>query len=150
MDPLSIAASVAGLITISTQILGIISTVKSKNNKELDSLSREVATVRGILCQIQQIIQFQSAKPTKSSEWLDALSTTLDDCGDLYLALQKELQGLSSTSKFESLRKKVKWTLKEKDIQETLRKLESYKLSLDLLLSVQTRCVSWHVLRNDG
>lgn len=139
MDPLSIAASVAGLITISTQILGIISTVKSKNNKELDSLSREVTAVRGVLCQIQQIIQFQSAKPTKSSEWVDALNATLDDCGDLYLSLQKELQGLCYHSKFDALKKKVKWTLKEKDILETLRKLESYKLSLDLLLSVQTR-----------
>lgn len=139
MDPLSIAASVAGLITISTQILGIISTVKSKNNKELDSLTREVTAVRGILCQIQQIIQFQSAKPTKSSEWLDALNATLDDCGDLYLGLQKQLEGLSYHSKFDALKKKVKWTLKEKDILEALRKLESYKLSLDLLLSVQTR-----------
>lgn len=139
MDPLSIAASVAGLITISTQILGIIITVKSKNNKELDSLSREVTAVRGILCQIQRIIQFQSTKPIKSSEWLDTLNDTLDDCGDLYLGLQKELQGLSYHSKFDALKKKVKWTLKEKEILETLRRLESCKLSLDLLLSVQTR-----------
>lgn len=139
MDPLSIAASVAGLITISTQIVGIISSVKQKNNQELELLSREVVAARGILCQIQGIVQFQSAKPTKSSEWLDALNSTLDDCGDTYLVLQKQLQGLSSTSKLDSLKKKVKWTLKEKDIQEILRKIQSYKLSLDLLLSVQTR-----------
>ncbi|KAJ5825999.1 hypothetical protein N7474_003137 [Penicillium riverlandense] len=138
MDPLSLAASLAGVITTSTQILGIINTVNSKNNEELDSLSREVTAVRAILFQIQRIIQLQSAKPTKSSEWLEALNDTLDDCGDLYLGLQKELQGLSYHSKFDALKKKIKWTLKEKNILETLRKLESYKLSLDLLLSVQT------------
>lgn len=142
MDPLSIAASVAGLITISTQILGIISSLKSKNNKELESLVREVTAVRGILCQIQGIVQFQSTKSSKNSEWLDTLNTTLDDCGDTYLGLQKELQGLSSVSKLDSLKKKVKWKLKEDDIQEILRKIESYKLSLDLLLSVQTRSAS--------
>jgi hypothetical protein len=139
MDPLSVAASLAGLITISTQIISIIHTIKSKNNKELDSIFREVQAVRGILCQIQQIVQFQSTKETKNSEWLDALNSTLDDCGDTYLQLQKSLQGLVSTSKLAALKKKVKWTLKEKDIHDLLRKVESYKLSLDLLLSVQTR-----------
>ncbi|KAJ6131825.1 hypothetical protein N7471_007040 [Penicillium samsonianum] len=138
MDPLSIAASLAGLITISTQIVGIIQTINSKNNKELDSLSREVHAVRGILSQIQQIVQFQSAKAAKNSEWLNALNTTLDDCGDTYLQLEKSLKGLVSSSRLEALKKKVKWTLKEKDIQDSLRKVESYKLSLDLLLSVQT------------
>ena len=34
MDPLSIAASLAGLITIPTQIVGIIHAINSKNNKE--------------------------------------------------------------------------------------------------------------------
>jgi hypothetical protein len=141
MDPLSVAASLAGLITISTQIVSIIHTIKSKNNKDLESLSREVHAVRGILSQIQQIVQFQSTKASKNSEWLDALSATLDDCGDTYLQLQKSLQGLVSSSRLEALKKKVKWTLKEKDIQDSLRKVESYKLSLDLLLSVQTRYV---------
>ena len=141
MDPLSVAASLAGLITISTQIVIIIKGIKSKNKKELDSLSREVHAVRTILTQIQQIVQFQSAKPAKNSEWLDALSATLDDCGDTYLQLQKSLQGLVSSSRLEELKKKVKWTLKEKDLQDSLRKIESYKLSLDLLLSVQTRYV---------
>lgn len=141
MDPLSISASVAGLITISTQILSLIGAIKSKNNEGLKSLSREVVAVRGILCQIQQIIQFQSTKPTKSAEWLEALNNTLDNCGATYLTLQKELQGLQSNSKLDSLKMKVKWTLKENDIQDRLRSLESYKLSLDLLLSVQTRYV---------
>lgn len=139
MDPLSISASVAGLITISTQVLSIIGAIKSKNNKGLEALSREVVSVRGILCQIQQIIQFQSTKPTKSAEWLEALNNTLDNCGDTYLTLQKELQGLQSNSKLDSLKIKVKWTLKENDIQDMMRRLESYKLNLDLLLSVQTR-----------
>ncbi|CAG8111177.1 unnamed protein product [Penicillium nalgiovense] len=138
MDPLSIAASLAGLITISTQIVNIIHTVNTKNNKELDSLSREVHAVRGILSQIQQIVQFQSARAAKNSEWLNALNTTSDDCGDTYLQLEKFLKGLVSSSRLEALKKKVKWTLKEKEIQDSLRKVESYKLSLDLLLSVQT------------
>lgn len=142
MDPLSIAASLAGLITISTQIVNIIHIINTKNNKELDSLSREVHAVRGILSQIQQIVQFQSAKAAKNSEWLNALNTTLDDCGDTYLQLEKSLKGLVSSSRLEALKKKVKWTLKEKEIQDSLRKVESYKLSLDLLLSVQTRYVS--------
>jgi hypothetical protein len=141
MDPLSIAASLAGLITISTQIVSIIHAIKSKNNKELDSLSREVHAVRGILSQIQQIVEFQSTKAAKNSEWLGALNATLDDCGDTYLQLQISLQGLVSSSRLEALKKKVKWTLKEKDIQDSLRKVERYKLSLDLLLSVQTRYV---------
>ncbi|KAJ5688679.1 hypothetical protein N7462_003071 [Penicillium macrosclerotiorum] len=145
MDPLSISASVAGLITISTQILGIIGAVKSKNKKGLESISREVTTVRGILCQIQEIIQFQSTKPTKSAEWLDTLNTTLDDCGETYLSLQKDLQALVSSSKLTSLKMKVKWTLKESDIQDALRKLESYKLSLDLLLSIQTNTATTNI-----
>ncbi|OQE37355.1 hypothetical protein PENCOP_c010G07881 [Penicillium coprophilum] len=145
MDPLSVAASLAGLITISTQIINIIHTIKSKNNKELEALSREIHAVRGILSQIQQIVQFQSAKPAKNSEWLDALSATLDDCGDTYLQLQKSLQSLVSSSRLEALKKRVKWTLKEKDIQESLRKVESYKLSLDLLLSIQTSTTTTNI-----
>ncbi|CEJ54056.1 hypothetical protein PMG11_00381 [Penicillium brasilianum] len=145
MDPLSISASVAGLITISTQILSLIGAIKSKNNEGLKSLSREVVAVRGILCQIQQIIQFQSTKPTKSAEWLEALNNTLDNCGATYLTLQKELQGLQSNSKLDSLKMKVKWTLKENDIQDRLRSLESYKLSLDLLLSVQTSTTTTNI-----
>lgn len=139
MDPLSIAASIAGLITISTQIVGFISKVKSKTNDELDSMSREVGAVRGVLCQIQQIVQFQSARSTKDSEWLDALNATLNDCGDTYLELQKALQVLSPNAKVGALKNRVKLVLKEKDIQEFLRKVEGYKLSLNLLLSVQTR-----------
>ncbi|KAJ5157043.1 uncharacterized protein N7482_008143 [Penicillium canariense] len=145
MDPLSISASVAGLITISTQILGIIGTIKSKNNRGLETLSREVGAVRGILWHIQEIIQFQSTQPTKSAEWLDALNNTLDDCGDVYLTLRKDLEGLHSSSRLDSLKMKVKWTLKEKDIQDMLRRLESYKLSLDLLLSVQTSTTTTNI-----
>ncbi|KAJ5816525.1 hypothetical protein N7447_008758 [Penicillium robsamsonii] len=145
MDPLSVAASLAGLITISTQIVNIIYTIKSKNNKELHSLSREIHAVRGILSQIHQIVQFQSTKLAKNSEWLDALGATLDDCGDTYLQLQKSLQALVSSSRLEALKKKVKWTFKEKDIQDSLRKVESYKLSLDLLLSVQTSTTTTNI-----
>ncbi|KAJ5520255.1 hypothetical protein N7463_000708 [Penicillium fimorum] len=145
MDPLSVAASLAGLITISTQIVNIIYTIKSKNNKALDSLSSEIHAVRGILSQIQQIVQFQSTKPAKNSEWLDALSATLDDCGDTYLQLQKYLQALVPSSRLGALKKKVKWTLKEKDIQDSMRKVESYKLSLDLLLSVQTSTTTTNI-----
>lgn len=36
MGPFSVATSVAGPIIISSQVLGIISTVKSKYNKELN------------------------------------------------------------------------------------------------------------------
>jgi hypothetical protein len=138
MDPLSVAASVAGLITVSTQILDIISTLSS-SNKGLESVSRELSSVRGILCQIQQIVQFQSAKPKKNTEWLAALDALLNDCGDSCLELQNALQGLSSTSKLGALKNKVKWTMKEKDVLDMLRKIESHKLSLDLLLSAQTR-----------
>lgn len=43
-DPLSIAASVAGLITIGAQLLMIIESVQAKSSNELRTLFKEVGT----------------------------------------------------------------------------------------------------------
>ena len=138
-DPLSIAASVAGLITISSQLIVIIGNIRTKNNKELEDLSKEIHGMRSTLSQIQNLIQFQATRETKNEEWLDALNRTLCECGDTLLGLKKTTSSLVSSSKLESFKNKVKWAVKEKEIADAFRRLESYKVSLDLLLSIQTR-----------
>ena len=138
-DPLSIAASVAGLITIGAQLLTIIGSVQAKSSNELKTLSKEVGGVRDTLTQLQKIIQSHGINPSKDEGWLQALDSASCDCGDTFLGLQKILSGLVSTSKYEVVWKKIKWTVKEQEILEARRRLESYKSTLDLLLSIKTR-----------
>lgn len=138
-DPLSIAASLAGLITIGAQLLSIIGGIQAKSSKELDTLSKEVRGVRDTLTQLQNIIQSHSISLSKDEDWLQALNNASCECGDTFLGLQKLLSSLVSSSKYELVWKKIKWTVKEQEILEARRRLESYKSTLDLLLSIKTR-----------
>lgn len=138
-DPLSVAASVAGLITIAAQLLTIIGSIQAKSSDELTQLSKEVGGVRATLAQLQNIIQSHAISSSKDESWLLALNNASCDCGDTFLGLQKILSGLVSSSKYEAVWKKIKWTVKEQEILEARRRLESYKSTLDLLLSIKTR-----------
>jgi chromosome segregation ATPase len=137
-DPLSISASIAGLIGLATQVLSLIGNIKSKSSNELDALSREVSGMHATLLQLQKFVQSHSTKVQSDEEWLQALSNALNECGNTFLGLEKLLAGLVTEHSYQAIWKKLKWTLKDKDIQDAQRRLESYKATIDLLLSIHT------------
>jgi hypothetical protein len=114
-DPLSVAASVAGLLAFGGKILSITASISSKSPASMSLLTAELTNLRSVLLQIETLFHHHSSLPTRDEPWLIALQKALVDCGDTFLSLEELLKGLVPKGRHD-LWKKVKWTLKEADI----------------------------------
>ena len=153
-DPLSIAASVAGLISLSGQIISVLYTFAASATEARKSVTRilsEIKTMNAIFGQVQDFMWGVVDEPPDNSTLsmisLDHLVTTLTGCVLVYSKLEKHfsemagLAGLANISGLVVVWEKIKWAQKEPDILALLGELERHKSSLDLMLSIIQWCV---------
>lgn len=141
-DPLSVVASLGGLIMIGTRVSFVVSSfIESINSvpAQLKILSIELSTLVRVLTDLHSILH-------TSSEILDSvpglteseLSTVVSGC----LAILVELQGLvhkytsMTDGKLARTWKQFQWFQKEKEIDALIKGLEMYKLTLTLTLNI--------------
>lgn len=159
-DPLSIAASVAGLLTISYQVISGLTTSASAimhTPKSLQRVVAEVAAVNCILGEVQKLIAWQSDaerpnNPSLGLVQLDHLVTTLTGCVLVFSELEKHIDDLvgaesgssgSAGSKPRIVWERILWTRKENDIERLMDDLHRHKTSLSLILTI----IQWWVTR---
>ena len=154
-DPLSIAASVAGLITISAQIVGMAKEVfgKVKDAPEtMMQMREEVESMQPIFSQVQLLLNGSGKGVNHANLTMISvhnLMSTLTGCVIVYSKLEKkvnEVCGFNDPTTASALWKRagviadrVKWGLwRHEEVMCIIEDLQRQKRSLNLMVTIIT------------
>jgi hypothetical protein len=141
-DPLSVSASIAGLITAGVKISQVLAQVISKARnapKECRLVQLEVENIQTILGQLQLFLLGirRAARSRTSLILVDQVITTLATCVSTFSELDTFTEALKSDSDLNIL-DRLRWVAKDGEIKEIFARLESHKNSLNLMLTILT------------
>ena len=138
MDPLSVAASVAGLVSLTVQVAGTIgSYCKSVKDapKSVQEISQELVI---LLSALQQLENFLKSRPLKLSALNQSslLAGALVSCRDSINGIALKLHGPRQDGKFPTL-DRLKWPFGENEIQKRLEALRRCTSTFQFSLTVE-------------
>jgi hypothetical protein len=162
MDPLSIAASLAGLITITGQLVRFGFTFGSTvhdHQKEVQGITNEVVQLSGILHAIQPIVEdaerIRHTPPQTGCEGADVAGSLRNKrliipveeivaCENTMVEISQELGKVSlQAGKFWSnTAKRLHWSVKQAPLSTLLNRLERHKATFSLALSAHSTYVT--------
>ncbi|KAI0144646.1 Rho GTPase activation protein [Xylariaceae sp. FL1272] len=141
-DPLSVSASVVGLIGAGAKISQALAHVVSKARhapKECKNLRIEVDTIQAILSQLQLFLLGNRRAPRSRTSLIlvDQVIATLAACVTTFSELDIFTEALQSDHDLGIL-DRLRWVAKEGEVKDLLTRLESHKSSLNLMLMILT------------
>lgn len=141
MDPLSLAAAIAGLA-------GFVATVVSTTyaygsgvigaSKAQKSFLRELQHLRTTLQQLEGVVAEGDATSAKYPHVSAKLSSVVSECKTALEELHEKLQKKLDAGKVKSAMYRLTWPLTENDTLRTVEMLERYRGLFQLGLSVDT------------
>jgi hypothetical protein len=138
-DPLSIAASVASLLSItvgvSTMVSKFIALAKGER-KDIIACSNELSMLRGVLQRIQEIFLTCSDSHPLLQQSASILSR-IDECKDVLDDLLQKLSTPSSGNRFKSALQHLIWPLKNEETLRVLGVIHRYREMFHMLLSAE-------------
>jgi cell division control protein 24 len=147
-DPLSVAASVAGLISITVEAVKFLSPYVSaaKETPQVEAhVYSEVQSTQVILMGLQNLTKSLGSVKVQHAVLIgvDQIVAILTDGVLLYSELHKELQSLRAKDGMEKvpLRGRLQWVWKENTFITLLSRLQSFKSSMALVLMILQRYV---------
>ncbi|KAI1353081.1 Rho GTPase activation protein [Xylaria sp. FL0043] len=141
-DPLSVAASVLGIVSaaakISTVLAGIVKKAHDAPN-ECRKLQLEVDDIGSVLGQLQQFLLSRRRAPRSRTSLIlvDQVIATLAACVTTFSELDTFTEALQSESDL-NLLDRLRWVSKESELKTILMRIESHKSSLNLMLMILT------------
>ncbi|KAL8978025.1 MAG: hypothetical protein Q9205_006297 [Flavoplaca limonia] len=140
-DPLSVSASIAGLVTLADlvfrRIFKYVHAVKGAS-QEISALSSEVGALYGILnnlylvsCQLEDETLFSNARVNH----INSCTQTLEK---LRIILDKDSTSSSSMERMESIKRKLHWPFTASQVKTLLAELERHKSTLSLALNADS------------
>ncbi|RDW63463.1 hypothetical protein BP6252_11008 [Coleophoma cylindrospora] len=142
MDPLSVTASIVGILTAAQQVSSCISNVVSKAKKapdEMLELKNKVDNLYTVLYQLQLILLGRErAQQSRTTLILvDQVMVSLCACVAIFSKLNTFVVALENDAQ-RDLVERIRWALKADDIKEYITKLERQENSLSLMLTILT------------
>lgn len=141
MDPISVSASIAGLITAAVQVSALLKRLVDSVQGAPQSAQNVLIEVNGIgLClnQLQEyILGTQSVSRSRTSFiMIEQVVVVLTDCVTIF----SELEQILATLQLDAMKviDKLKWSTKEASILQLLARLQTSKTSLSLMLTTLT------------
>ena len=146
MDPISVAASIVGLLTAAAKVSSILNSVitSAKTAPKLAlSASVEVTDISVCLNQLQSFLLRTQTKSQSQENLIlvNQVLVVLSDCVLVFSELEQILDPLKLEEPWQAHRA-VKWVRKEKDVAAILTRLQSSKASLSLIMTI----LNWQVL----
>jgi hypothetical protein len=140
-DPLSIAASIAGIITlvdiVFTRLVKYSKTASNAAN-EAKAWAAEVNSVGGVLDSLSRLTRALEDEPfdtTLRMHHIDGCYRVLFDINKLLKTAEKDLE---STSHFTALQRKLKWPLSIDRIKDLMSELSRHKASIVMAISADS------------
>jgi hypothetical protein len=145
MDPLSVIASVAGLLAAAGKVASILSKVKSSigdASQFLDQLLSQINELESSLSAVSKFLARISSAPRRriSMIQVDQLVATLTEAVLTFSELEALLTPLGAWSEI-SMLERMQWAWKEDTISRIMLRLDRHKSSLSLMLTI----VQWYV-----
>ncbi|KAI4090698.1 MAG: hypothetical protein LQ344_004602 [Seirophora lacunosa] len=136
MDPISVSASILGLLGAATKVSEVLTKFIRRLKDAPRSARRLVTEVDDLkLCfhQLQDYVvsENSSARSRKTMIMLDQLCIILTHCVMVFSELEHALDGLMPRNRI-SIGSRFKWVSKESTMSNLLQRLQSSKLSLNL------------------
>ena len=143
MDPLSVSASVVGLLAAVGSITAFLRRLVNNTSDAPESARHVLAEVYGIGSCLAGLKPFLQGTKTASTSrtsmiMLDHVIVTLTECMTTFSDLEKALESLKSTQP-NTVVKRVRWAMKDQTLRRILSRLQTSKLSLNLMLTM----LSW-------
>ena len=138
MDPLSLAASVAGLIGITWKVsraVGSYCKLAKDTRKDVLQISQELISMRDVLCQLDEFLRSHQLK-TNIFEKNSVLANALDVCGDNIERISSKIQNLEHDGTAR-IWEKLKWPFSEREIQKVLVTLQRCAATFQFALSIE-------------
>jgi hypothetical protein len=142
MDPLSVTASIVGILAAAGKIYELLHTVASSAKEApqvVTALMFEVDDVRSAFASLQSLLVDLSSAPPRRTAMVqvDRLIVTLTETVLTFSELETVVAPLAvpQGQKF-PLRTRLKWTRVEGDCARMVEKLQRHKLSVSLMLNI--------------
>ncbi|KAI9762001.1 MAG: hypothetical protein M1840_001499 [Geoglossum simile] len=141
MDPISVAASIVGLLTaaakISSTMQGFVSITGAANLCQ--RVQHEIRDITAAATQLQTFVLegLQPMPSRKSMVDVNQVLITLTGTVCTFSELEKEVDGLKRDSDMGIL-DRAKWAWKEQAITQLCQRIQDHKLSLSLMLTILT------------
>jgi hypothetical protein len=153
MDPLSLSASIAGLISLTIEVTKIISEYRSgfKNApKEASELSTEVAALHHVLETVLEILinEYNNSDDITFDE-KNILFSIVDACEEhmntIHTKMAKLQAAIKGAAKFPILMARLKWPFEREDCHQSIQIIHRYVQTLQVLLIASNRYVPLHL-----
>ena len=137
MDPLSVSASIIGVLAAAAKVSSVLITF-AQNTKAVPRLAQTVlADITGLSTVLSHLQTYLlgNTTPSKSRASLilvEQVIVTLTECVITF----SELEDVLGTSKDMGVLDRIKWAMKESKISDIQRRLQSDKSSLTLMLTI--------------
>ena len=138
MDPLSITAGVAGLVTLTVQVTKSVTSfgrAMIHERQDVQALLKEIETTRSVL---QELYPFLSDPKVNSITFqqTSALEVALRICNETIKSLQQRLDNLNSNKVSRSF-ERLRWPLSDKELQKVLQTLGRCTSTFQFALTVE-------------
>jgi len=137
MDPFSVAASIAGILTLSGDIIQVLYSFGKNAFEAQESVNRvlsEIQIVKAVFSEIQHFLQTDFGEVDAVRLSLIPLhETLLDGCETIFIKLKKHI--IDEEGK-PTMWERVIWAAKESEIEGLMGNLQRHKSSLDLILGI--------------
>src|SRR5450432_1009291 len=146
MDGLSVAASIAGLASLTLEVTRILhnyySNVESAP-KDIENLTREVEALSTVLEQLETFLNRGGVIGNSFDQTASVLASTVKDCRTTLDNLEK---GLTVPTKegFPKMLGRLIWPFRKDQVQKMVDSLRRYTLIFQFSLTIE----GWSVLRN--
>ena len=142
MDPISVSASIAGLLSAAVHISRIVVTfIQSAKGapQTAQNVLSEVTDISSCLGQLKSYLLGTRVATTSRTSMLmvEQIVVTLTTCVATFSELEGILTYLTKDQP-RSVIDKIKWARKEQDISKLVLRLQSSKTSLNLMLTTLT------------
>ncbi len=140
-DPLSIAASIAGVITLVDLVFTrLVKYVKSASNaaEEAKTWTAEVNALGGMLNSLSRLTRALEDEPFDATLRMHHIDGCHRVLSLLHAELRKAEKDLESTSHFIALQRKLKWPLSTDRIKELMSELSRHKESIGMAIAADS------------
>jgi hypothetical protein len=139
MDPLSVSASIIGVLTAAAKVSSVLITFV-QNTKAVPKLAQtvlaDINSLSAVLSHLQTYLLgvVTPSKPRASLILVEQVVVTLAECVTTF----SELEDLLGTSQHNAMGvlDRMKWVMKESEVSDVQRRLQSNKSSWTLMLTI--------------
>ena len=143
MEPLSISASIVGLLSVAAKVTMVLVTL-AKDAKEAPQLAQsvltEVSAISACLSQVQIFLtgSTSTSRSRMSLIMVEQVVVILAGCVSTFADLEHVAEKLKTGQPIRAALERLKWARYQGDISKILGRLQVSKSSLNLVLAVLT------------